>query len=166
MVTPYVLDANHAAGDSRWHGMRPVSIDRSKGVVLSFDGVVSAEDWGVLLSARPNILVVGPDQELARVLDALLPAFQPPITRSTGGRLTLPAQPGGTLILQDASDLSIGDQQRMVEWLFEADRSTQVITTASSSLFPLVEQKLFLDGLYYRLNVMCLAFEPAFEVHN
>ena len=67
---------------------------------------------------------------------------------------------GGTLVLQAANHLSGNDQNRLLQWFAQGSCSTQVIATASSPFFPLVERKAFLDALYYRLNVMCLPVGP------
>jgi hypothetical protein len=121
---------------------------------------VSAEELHLLRSARPNVLLVGPPSSVKRLLDAIIPFCRPPIVESQGTRLTLPPPPIGTLVLQGADQLSAANQHRLHHWLLDADSSLQVISTASSPIFPLVQRKLFRDALYYRLNVMCLNVGP------
>jgi hypothetical protein len=115
---------------------------------------LTAEDWRGLLGAYPNALLIGPSNATGRVIEALLPQLQQPVCRCAGGGLTLPENSGGTLIVDDVAALSPDDQRRLLAWLLEPGRMTQVVATASCALFPRVTNGSFLDVLYYRLNVM------------
>src|SRR5260221_9038581 len=115
---------------------------------------LTAEDWRGLLGAYPNALFVGPSDATGRGIEALLPQLQQPVCRCAGGGLALPQNPGGTLIVDEVAALSPDDQRRLLAWLLEPGRLTQVVATASTTLFPRVTSGLFLDVLYYRLNVM------------
>ena len=84
----------------------------------------------------------------------MLPQLQQPISRCAGARLSLPEDPGGTLIVEEVAALSTDDQRRLLDWLLEPGRLTQVLATASTPVFPHVANGSFLDVLYYRLNVM------------
>ena len=86
---------------------------------LSFG--VAADDWNVLQTAHPNVLLIGSDPAVTGFLQLLLPLLQPPVVHTTDGTLTLPAGPGGTLILRDVQKLGAGDQQRLSEWMAEPD---------------------------------------------
>jgi len=70
--------------------------------------------------------------------------------------LKLPDRTTNTFILRSAASLSASDQQRLLDWLGGTGRRTQIISTAESPLFTLVEGGLFDATLYYRLNVMLL----------
>jgi hypothetical protein len=122
---------------------------------LSFG--VAADDWNVLQTARPNVLLIGTDQAVAGFLPLLLPLLQPPVVHSPGPTPTLPAGPGGTLILRDVHRLAAGDQERLTAWMAEPSRRTQVISTASCQLYPLVERKVLSESLFYNLNVITIA---------
>jgi hypothetical protein len=116
-----------------------------------------AADWHVLRRGRPNVLLVGSEPDTSRIIDTLLPSLQPPVMRHSSRPFTRPASRTGTLVLQHAADLSIDDQHSLARWLEEeAHPSLQIITTAPVSLLPRVDQGLFLDVLYYRLNVLCI----------
>jgi hypothetical protein len=118
---------------------------------------VAADDWSVLQTAHPNVLLIGSDQAVAGFLPLLLPLLQPPVVHSLDGRLTLPPDPGGTLILRDVQRLAASDQERLTAWLAEPARRTQVISTASCQLYPLVERKVLSEPLFYNLNVITIA---------
>jgi hypothetical protein len=122
---------------------------------LSFG--VAADDWNVLQTARPNVLLIGSDQAVAGFLPLLLPLLQPPITDCPNGTLTLPAALSGTLILRDVQRLVAGDQQRVSVWMAESARRTQVISTAPAQLYPLVERQVLSEPLFYCLNVITIA---------
>ena len=115
---------------------------------------LTAEDWRGLLGAYPNALLIGPSDATERVVEALLPQLHQPICRSACRGLSLPENPGGTLILENVAALSAADQQRLFEWMIEPERHTQVVATSPSAVFPRVTNGSFLDVLYYRLNVM------------
>ena len=121
---------------------------------LSFG--VAADDWNVLQTAHPNVLLIGSDPAITGFLQLLLPLLQPPVAH-VNGKLDLPAVSGGTLILRDVQRLNAGDQQRLSAWMSEPMRRTQVVSTASCPLYPLVESKILEEGLFYSLNVIMLA---------
>jgi len=122
---------------------------------LSFG--VAADDWNVLQTAHPNVLLIGSDQAVAGFLPLLLPLLEPPVADSLDGTLTLPDDPGGTLILHDVQRLAAADQERLAAWMAEPARRTQVISTASCPLYPLVEGKVLSEPLFYNLNVITIA---------
>ena len=127
---------------------------------LSFG--VAADDWHVLQTARPNVLLIGPDAAVAGLLELLRPRLEPPVAEAREGQFGLPAQPGGTLILWDVSRLDADSQRRLSEWLTESARRTRVISTSPSPLYPFVERNALSAMLYYMLNVITLTLhEPS-----
>jgi transcriptional regulator of acetoin/glycerol metabolism len=50
--------------------------------------------------------------------------------------------------------LTLEEQRRLLEWLQETAGRTRVVSTTSAPLLPLVEDGVFLDTLYYRLNTV------------
>ena len=125
---------------------------------------VAADDWGVLQTARPNVLLIGSDSTVSGFLQLLLPLLKPPVLHTTSAALVLPSSPGGTVILRDVPRLGADDQQRLSVWLAEAKRRTQVISTSSCPLLPLVERHVLVESLYYNLNVITIALsDPATE---
>jgi len=117
---------------------------------------VPADDWHVLQTARPNVLLIGSDAAVTGFLELLRPIVQPPVIESATGDLTLPSHASGTFILRDLSRLDAAGQQRLSAWLSESARTTQVISTSTVPLFPLVERDELSAPLYYSLNVIML----------
>jgi hypothetical protein len=116
------------------------------------------EDWRLLRNSHPNVILTGGLAAAASALDDLRSCFRPPVvTWCAGNPLVLPpAAASSTLILSEAALLPFGDQKRLLAWLERSDGTTQVITTTSCPLFPLVERGAFLERLYYCLSVVCL----------
>jgi hypothetical protein len=126
------------------------------------------EDWRIARAAhaelvrlgmpRVNLLLTGPDGVLEYLLDALLPDLREPVGRwCPGEQLLLPPPPLiGTMIFQDVGEMPDDDQQRLLSWLNGAAGRTQVVSTTSASLLPLVEAGDFIAALYYRLNIICV----------
>ena len=115
---------------------------------------IPVDSWRVLQSMRPNVLVIDPDAcHRRRLVDAVLEGSRGPVWRCESKPLTLPQADVGTLLLHDAGDLTAAEQSQLLAWI-ERNRATQVITVAPQPLYPGVAAGTFLDGLYYRLNVL------------
>lgn len=117
---------------------------------------IPAGDWQTLVSTRANAVVVGQEDAALRVWTAVWPSLEKPIHWVDADHLLLPRHPAGTLILQGADMLTAPAQQQLFAWLDSDARSTRVLTTTPSPLFPLVESGAFLAALYYRLNMLLL----------
>ena len=74
------------------------------------------------------------------------------------GRLVLPSQSVGTLLLENVAALALAQQIRLDDWMSHGTQ-TQVISVVFSPLYPMVERGEFLEGLFYRLNVVTLEAE-------
>ncbi len=116
------------------------------------------EDWRLLRTSHPNVLLTGCLAAAASALDDLRLCFRPPVVAWCAGTpLVLPpAAASKTLILNEVASLSVDDQLRLLAWLQWSNGATQVITTTSCPLFPLVERGAFSEGLYYYLSAICL----------
>jgi hypothetical protein len=119
---------------------------------------LTAEDWRVARIARVNVLLVGSEELLERIVDALRPHFCEPIeVWHPAACLVLPPSRGtGTLILRDVDAMPRADQHRLCDWLEVTAGRTRVVSTTRQPLFPLLEAGTFAETLYYRLNVLCL----------
>jgi hypothetical protein len=124
------------------------------------DFSVAEEDWAVLTTSQPNVLLVGPEVLTSEFVDALLPTFRQPVVHWRGASQLSTATRPGTLILPDADRLTPDDQRRLDNWIAEVF-PMQVVSVASTPLYPLVERGQFLASLYYRLNVVYLMFGPS-----
>jgi DNA-binding NtrC family response regulator len=108
-------------------------------------------------SRRANVLLTGPDDTVASLLDALHGRFRPPVTRWRRGRaLVLPHGGDGTLLVHELGALSCDQQHRLFEWLTVRTCRTQIVSTSARSLWPEVQSGQFMPGLFYRLNVISL----------
>jgi len=140
--------------------------DRS---ILAMDGVPQSRAYWPMARAahmdlyltnmRPvNLLVTGTDADVQDALARLMPTLRQPVQTWTPGdplELPSPAQ-SGTLIVRNIAALPAADQCRMLLWLEMSGGRTQVVSTTTSPLLPLVEAGVFHDTLYYRLNVVCV----------
>ena len=107
---------------------------------------------------RTNLLVVGDDDVVASLITSLWPSLAPPIfVRQRGERFQLSptSPPVGTIVVHDVDTLTRHEQDALYHWMAGNGR-TQVVSTASKSLQPLLQAGAFSEGLYYRLNVVTL----------
>ena len=126
------------------------------------------EDWRLARAAhedlvrmgrpRVNMLFTGTEGVIENMMDALLPDLREPIGRWCPGEQLLLPPPSliGTMIFHEIGKMPYLDQHRLNEWLETAAGKTQVISTTTEPLFSRVEAGLFVDALYYRLNIICM----------
>jgi hypothetical protein len=123
----------------------------------------SALDWHIAMTARPNVLVMGPTDVVEQSLAALMPHLDLPVRYWAIDTLLPSRDEMTTLVIRNVDTLS-ASEQRALSSLFEQMASTwiRVISTTTVPLFQLVSAGLFLDGLYYRLNTVTLVapFQP------
>ena len=62
----------------------------------------------------------------------------------------------GTLVIREVDTLDRAQQEQFFAWLDRYAAGVQVISVTDRPLFPLVLADVFLEKLYYRLNVVCL----------
>ena len=114
-------------------------------------------DLGVARATRANLLIVGTERQVTRLLRlAIANPSQAAVVRCQNGRLPLPSALIGaeTIVVRDVDALTSEDQWKLCEWLDSRSDRTQVISTSSAPLVPLVDGQLFNEALYYRLNVV------------
>jgi hypothetical protein len=126
---------------------------------------IAADDWSVLQTARPNVLIIGSDDAVAAFLDLLRPLLQSPVSESLDGERILPSHTAGTLILRELPQLDAAGQDALASWLAQPDRQTQVISTSSCAIYPLVENETISASLYYSLNVIMLSLRDPYAPH-
>lgn len=69
------------------------------------------------------------------------------------GPLRLPVDARSTLVLNDVADMNLGQQVVLYDWMTSA-HGAQVISVTSAHLPTLVADGRFLEGLFYRLNIV------------
>ena len=106
---------------------------------------------------RPNLMVLCSGKESDRMALAFRTFSEPPFhTCRLPGPLELPWAGRGTLMLENASALTLQQQMALHDWIERADRGTQIISMSAEPLYPLVLDGRFLEGLFYRLNVVTI----------
>jgi Sigma-54 interaction domain len=139
---------------------RPRSVNPNDRPLLTSEGQPSVDEWHVLLTSHPNVLLIGPDHATNGALLTLSPQLRQPMCWSRCGEsLTLPTADEGTLILRQVEALDADQQQMLLGWLDES--RVQVVSVTSEWLFSRVEFGTFLDRLYYRLNALIIEMGPS-----
>ena len=115
-------------------------------------------DHELALLTRVNLLVVGAENDVAALIASLWPSLVTPIAvRYRGEPLRLSTVPAvGTFVIYDLETLTTEEQDALHLWLHTGNGRGRVVSSASASLFPMVESGLFNDKLYYRLNVVTI----------
>jgi hypothetical protein len=106
---------------------------------------------------RPNFLVHCAPHEIHEVAKQLTRACVGPVHPCVlPGRLELPAQPAGTLLLARVEELTMAQQVELFDWISTWQGRVQLASIATTRLERLVAHGRFLEGLFYRLNVVYL----------
>jgi hypothetical protein len=128
---------------------------------LPFQIEPPVEDWARLLAPYPTLLLVAPAAAADRILEVVIPHLRKPIHVKDCIRAVSDWPEGGTLILRNVNALDAQHQAAMLRWLDESRDDTQVVSIAWAPVYPRVETGGFLEGLYYRLNVVTLSVESS-----
>jgi hypothetical protein len=106
---------------------------------------------------RPNLLVECKGVSVESTVRHIVAFCEPPYhVTALPGNLYLPEVKKGTLLLADLAMMSLGQQMRVFDWLPRDCGNLQVVSISSVPIRPLVDQGKFLEGLFYRLNVISL----------
>ena len=122
---------------------------------------VSPQDWFVIVSSRPNVLVEGPERSTELLIQALATAVHETMY---DWNQPWPKDGRATVIVRAVDALSDEEQRQVLDLLNDSGNGVpprQVVTTCARPLFPLVHQGLFREDLYYRLNVVHLKIGEA-----
>ena len=137
-------------------------VDRSRSPAPRSDAERSAEspasDLDLVRGTSTNLLVVGDDDVVTGVITSLWPSLAAPICvrkRDERLRLSPTSLPVATIIIYDVDTLTDHEQRALCHWI-GANGNTQVVSTASKCLLPMLGAGTFNDVLYYRLNVVLL----------
>ena len=120
------------------------------------------DDLDVIGDDRANLLIVGPERLVMNVLRR--------VVADAPASIVIPCQPGrlplsrlslppGTLVFLDVDALDADGQALLLDWLESASADRRIVSTASTSLLPLVNRGVFDRGLYYRLNTIYIRLE-------
>lgn len=104
-----------------------------------------------------NMLFVGADDATWQLLESALNLAVPLATWRPGRAMHLPENGAvRTLVIREVGNMSGAEQVRLLDWLDRAVGRTQVVSTSTVPLLPLVEDGRFINTLYYRLNTVCV----------
>ncbi len=112
------------------------------------------DEWQLLVTARPNVLLEGADEATEAIVCEALGWLPTPHATWSGSppRGNRPA----TLVVRSIAAFDRDQQHSLFDWLEAPGDRVQVISTTSEPLYPLVSRGAFLANLYYRLNVLLL----------
>ena len=117
----------------------------------------AAADWQILCTARLTVLVMGPADALEQLLAELVPRLGQPVCEWTPDASRQPPAEVKTLVIRGVDALSREQQRNLLAWLDRScDLRPQVVSTTTVPLFPRIAAGLFLEELYYRLNILVL----------
>ncbi len=106
---------------------------------------------------RPNLLVECKGVSVEAAVRHIVAFCEPPYhVTALPGNLELPETQKGTLLLADVAMMSLGQQMRVFDWLPRDCGNLQVVSISSVPVRALVDEGKFLEGLFYRLNVISL----------
>jgi hypothetical protein len=135
----------------------PHVVDVSSGI-LPDNGVTHA--ISILRRSHPNMLLVGDDDAVERLLERVCPFLVRPIACwRPRENATRPTTSFRTLIVRGIDDLRLSQCASLTD----VNADVQVISTTRAPLFPAVQRGAFPDGLYYRLNVVVLDLSAVHE---
>jgi transcriptional regulator of acetoin/glycerol metabolism len=113
---------------------------------------------------RPNLLVLCAGIEPAAVVASLKSwCTGPCLVCRLPGSLRLPAVERGTLLLENVTSMTLGQQIALNDWLAATSGAMQIVSVATESVWAAVEAGEFLESLFYRLNTIVLAATPPDE---
>lgn len=123
---------------------------------------VPFEELVVLRDRHSHVMIVGPAVATDAALREIHPLLRLPITavRVDAQAGLLLALNSGKLILRNVAALAWTEQLRLHEWLARTAGMVQVVSTSGQPMLPLVEKGIFLNVLYYRLNMTYLEVGP------
>lgn len=112
-------------------------------------------DWQMLIATRANVFITGSAEAVTQSIAELMPYLDSPVCVWTPERVLPAPADAKTLLVYDVDALSPQQQRGLSRWLAQAAIAPlRVVSTAGAPLFERVAAGLFLDELYYRLNVV------------
>jgi hypothetical protein len=104
-------------------------------------------------SRNPNMLIVATEKAREGVTEQMAASCRPPVHMCrVPGPLYLPAA-CGTLVISDLAMLEMNQQLALYDWI-SRHHPSRVLSITSADVPALIQDGLFLAGLYYRLNTV------------
>jgi transcriptional regulator of acetoin/glycerol metabolism len=109
-----------------------------------------------LRGSRPNLLVNCSESDVHRVASELVRWCGPRVLMcSLPGWLDVPTE-GDTLLLTRIEEMSRDQQTALHDWMTASHPPIHVVSVATTRIDHLVRSGRFLEGLFYRLNIVQL----------
>jgi len=129
--------------------------------VEQWDAVLPHEVLTRLTRQHPNVLLVGPPAFTEAALKQIEPLVHHPVARWVpDGKRTIPLGAFATLFVGRLDIADAEQQSHLCQWFDTHPGHVQVVSTAVTPLFPLIQAGTFLEALYYRLNHVCVLSDP------
>jgi Sigma-54 interaction domain len=111
-------------------------------------------NWWRFVAAEVDALLAGEDLAIWRVVSSLWPTLRKPRFWCDGQhqRTALPTYGEGTLIMRNVHDLTLADQEALLDWCEHHRARSRMIATAPRHLPALVESGRFNRRLYDHLQ--------------
>ena len=122
----------------------------------------SENEWLMLRTIRPNILVIGRADFLESTVSALVAELPGSVTYLRPNAPPPANADAQVLVVPDLAALSTDRQHEWLTWLGNLDaRRPQIVATSDVPIYPLVRRDEFSGVLYYRLNTILLDLQTA-----
>jgi hypothetical protein len=122
----------------------------------------SENEWLMLRTIRPNILVIGRADFLESTVLALVAELPGPVTYLRPNAPPPTNADAQVLLVPDLASLSADRQHEWETWLSDLNaRRPQIVATSDVPIYPLVRRDEFSGVLYYRLNTILLDVQTA-----
>jgi hypothetical protein len=134
---------------------RPVT--RATGGTTTIDWASVDDDVEIALANTANLLITGPELLVMKVMLRVMAGAPAGIVIPCEvGRLPLSPLPlpPGSVVFRDIDALDVDGQALLLLWLESVGAGRLVVSTASTSLLPLVTSGAFDSRLFYRLNTV------------
>jgi sigma-54 interacting transcriptional regulator len=136
------------------NGHEPSTTSSCDGIGPKFVCDPPVDNWAPFLERAYPVLLWGTQDATDAVIAGITPTLRVPRRRiRCYGELVLPVD-DGAVILDQVDLLAPSQQVALLGWLSARTMPTQVIATTPIFLYGRVRDGLFLDDLYYRLNVI------------
>lgn len=125
---------------------------------------VSPDEWRIITTAHPNLLIEGAESLSDATNVALTPFLRSPIHYwEPGIRFRAPRHHKGSLVLRHVGMLTPDEQRQVLEWMEVAMSAGQTVALSPTPVFPLVASGRFNANLYYRVNMLRLDLDAPIE---
>jgi hypothetical protein len=122
----------------------------------------SENEWLMLRTVRPNILVIGRTDFVQSAVSVLIAELPGPVEYLRSNAPPPSDADAQMLVVPDVASLSTDRQREWLTWLDDLNvRRPQIVATSDVPIYPLVRRDEFSGVLYYRLNTILLDVQTA-----